>query len=219
VVNTHLNVADYVHGGITDEWKVVWIPMRDLTGPMTAAIVNLYLEFNQPGVVWLDEVKVVEHLVWPLPGITKAVSSPFGDHWQDRYCAGARQLHTAEDYRSEQSGGKTVVATHHGEVRYIFTTDEWGGYVVIESEGKAFTTTSVHVDPVVRVGEKVWPGKVIGTTSYIANPHLHFTLRMAPFPEDDVNRVLRGRLPEGADCGGDPAFPERFIDPKWIDWQ
>jgi hypothetical protein len=66
VVNTHLNVADYVHGGITDEWKVVWIPMRDLTGSMTAAIVNLYLEFNQPGVVWLDEVKVVEGLWFPL---------------------------------------------------------------------------------------------------------------------------------------------------------
>jgi hypothetical protein len=83
VVNTHLNVADYVHGGITDEWKVVWIPMRDLTGPMTAAIVNLYLEFNQPGVVWLDEVKVVEGLwfpLWDTTPYTATVSAVFDNN-------------------------------------------------------------------------------------------------------------------------------------------
>jgi murein DD-endopeptidase MepM/ murein hydrolase activator NlpD len=66
VINTHLNVADYVYGDITDEWKVAWIPFRDLTGPATAAIANIYLEFSQAGVVWLDEVKVVRGLEFPL---------------------------------------------------------------------------------------------------------------------------------------------------------
>jgi hypothetical protein len=62
-----VRVSNYIYNGdITNEWKVVWIPLRDLTNDQTVEIVNLYLEFNQPGVVWLDEVKVVEGLWFPL---------------------------------------------------------------------------------------------------------------------------------------------------------
>jgi len=216
-------VSAYLHGGaIPSDWQVAWVPLNDLIARPVSGVYTfngIGIEATMPGTVWVDEVKVVEKLRWPLPGVAKELTSPFGDHWQERYCGGVhRQLHTAEDYSSEQTGGKTVVAAHHGTVRYVMK-DEWGGYVVMESKGEAFTTTYVHIDYSVAVGEEVWPGKVIGSTSYITNPHLHFTLRMAPFPETDVNRALRGRLPEGVDCEGDPAFPEKFIDPKLIYWQ
>jgi hypothetical protein len=222
VVNTHLNVADYVHGGITDEWKVVWIPMRDLTGPMTAAIVNLYLEFNQPGVVWLDEVKVVEHLVWPLPGITENVRQPFGVVWN----ANSAKTHAGTDYRSGNNdygeAGITVAAAHDGKI--VSTHMDSAGYgciVVIQSKSNAFTTTYIHLKEDLEVGTcdqadslvEVRAGHPIGETVWLdTGPHLHFGLRVKPYVDADEEKACAGALLHHE-------FPEAFVNPEDIDWQ
>jgi hypothetical protein len=125
VVNTHLNVADYVHGGITDEWKVVWIPMRDLTGPMTAAIVNLYLEFNQPGVVWLDEVKVVEELwfpLWDTTPYTATVSAVF-DNDRSHGRVQAYNGDVADTYVGCQTAGMSFSACKIWNRQYVRLDD------------------------------------------------------------------------------------------------
>jgi hypothetical protein len=144
VVNTHLNVADYVHGGITDEWKVVWIPMRDLTGPMTAAIVNLYLEFNQPGVVWLDEVKVREEFKMPLPGgkswllITETgdtgcygSSPPTASHIDSNYFSLDFDDRSAVDV---EESNVPILASASGRVVFAGSGQYNGTYVIINHD-------------------------------------------------------------------------------------
>jgi len=39
--------------------------------------------------------------------------------------------------------------------------------------------------------------------------HLHFGIRNGSY----ANTANRGRLPQSI-CGGDPAFPENFLDPE-----
>jgi hypothetical protein len=221
VVNTHLNVADYVHGDITDEWKVAWIPLRDLTGPQTAAIANIYLEFNQPGVVWLDEVKVVEGLEWPLPEFPVG-NYTNGDIFGQVWTGNPDLRHTGTDYSSGGAAGKTVVAAHAGKVVSIhLDTTGWKWIVVIQSEGNAFTATYTHLDNLTvdddgdesdGVTSVVKAGDIIGKTAAISAPHLHFGLRVTPYVAVDEMMTWAGAL--------DPqSFPEAFVDPELIDWQ
>jgi hypothetical protein len=53
-------------------------------------------------------------------------------------------------------------------------------------------------------------GDLVGTIADLgSNTHFHFGVRLAPY----TNTANRGALPR-AECGGDPAFPEYFADPK-----
>lgn len=94
--------------------------------------------------------------------------------------------------------------------------------MVIESVGKAFTTTYTHITPSISTNTQVNAGDVIGTIANILpfGSHLHFQLRVKDY---DPIWSLRGRLPEVA-CRANynfikPTFPEAFINPKLIDWQ
>jgi hypothetical protein len=62
-----IRVSDYVVGSMDGEWQVVWIPLRDLlAGATNVDVDKLLLEFSWAGNVWLDEVKVVRGLEFPL---------------------------------------------------------------------------------------------------------------------------------------------------------
>lgn len=179
------------------------------------------------------------NLKFPLPapyGPTQ-ISSDFGAHWLNRYCGTQRLLHTGVDFPA--NFGTEVRAAESGIVRLARKSQEWGGYVVIEHNGPTgiFTTIYEHLEPItkkdkakdkdkttpkehtLKEGDVVEKGELIGklvagTEEY--DGHLHFQLREAGYASPIS---IRGRLPEGASCDGDPAFPELFYDPKKVNWQ
>ena len=64
----------------------------------------------------------------------------------------------------------------------------------------------------VNVGDTVTKGQKIATVADLGdNTHLHFGIRENAYS----NISNRGALPQ-TDCGGDPAFPEYFIDPEGV---
>ena len=192
-----------------------------MVGSQTVSFSGIKIESSLAGVVWFDEVKVVEHLYWPLPEFPvdnhTENNYAFGNHWLTRKCGTYNELHAARDYSVGGETGKEVQSAHHGKVLYARTDAAWGGYVIIGSRGGAFTTTYTHVTPTIVKGEQVTPGQKIGESSPIPGytPHLHFELRVA---EHDLDIELRGVLPTTA-CDGNPAFPEAFVNPLLIDWQ
>jgi len=224
-----VEVSDYiVEDALQPDWRMVWIPISDLIGPQTVAIGSLAIESNIAGTVYLDEVKMVETMQWPLPGEFDAASisngGNFGDHWEDRYCLDEglttkRLLHTGIDYPA--ATGTVVKATHRGKVRYAATDAIWGGYVVVESHGADFTTTYTHVVPSVAQGAEVETGDEVATIYNLpSGPHLHLQVRMSGY---DSTWSLRGRLPE-VECDAGEGYPERafsesFINPALVDWQ
>lgn len=167
---------------------------------------------------------MVEKLRWPLPGSfdPELITSFFNDHWtaseNGGYCGNHKLRHNAIDY--PRPVNTVVRASHNGIVRYAKTDTKWGGYVVIESAGKAFTTGYTHVSPSVTEGMEVKAGDNIGTIADISGPHLHFQLRVKEY-HPSWSRI--GRLPTVA-CdskmgfGVEPAFPEGFFDPILIQW-
>jgi murein DD-endopeptidase MepM/ murein hydrolase activator NlpD len=223
IVGTAVWASDYIHGGVLPtDWQVAWIPLRDLM-PGGGDFNGIAVEPSVAGTVWLDEVKVVEKFYWPLPefpvGNHTTQNYDFGVWWLSTSCGTAHNLHTARDFSVGGQVGKVVKAAHNGTVRFAQTSSAWGGYVIIGSQGNAFTTVYTHVTPYVTEGAKVEAGETtIGVTASMtdADPHLHFELRAKPYKAEELEMLLDGVLPEAA-CGGNPAFPEAFVDPA-IEW-
>jgi hypothetical protein len=66
IVGTAVWASDYIHGGVLPtDWQVAWIPLRDLM-PGGGDFNGIAVEPNVAGTVWLDEVKVVRGLEFPL---------------------------------------------------------------------------------------------------------------------------------------------------------
>jgi len=222
-------VSEFLYGGaVPENWQVAWIPIHTLIPhPVQGPFVfhGIGIEATMPGTVWLDEVKVVEKLRWMLPEYSASISSSFGSLWSTGTCAdGTGQLlHTGSDYRTNQESGGRVNAAHAGTVRFVATDATWGGYVVVESIGKAFHTSYLHVVPSVSVGDSVSVGSKIGVIadqSANGGNHLHFQLRVQDYNQ---TLALRGRLPSKACNVGfsfiEPKFPEAFVNSILVDWQ
>ncbi len=225
-------VSEFLHTkAITADWQVVWVPLRKLI-PQPAQSTFIFhgigVEATMPGKVWVDEVKVVEKLKWPLPEFpvgNYTTGYAFGDEWDqgDQYkCNSLNQLHTATDYSTGGAANKKVVSAHNGVVRYASAgSAKWGGYVIVESSGNAFVTEYTHITPSITVGAEVEAGSTqIGVTAPLPEhtPHLHFTLRVKPYSATDLSMVINGVLPQ-TNCGGYPKFPEAFVNPRLVDWQ
>jgi hypothetical protein len=225
LVGTAVRASDYLYGGVLPlDWQVAWIPLRDLM-PGGSDFNGIAVEPNVAGTVWLDEVKVVEHLVWPLPGVAVRLTGNgaylFGSEWEvaGSKCNGLWKWHVGIDYSSNQAAGETVIAAHSGtvEIHPDSQLDDWGWHATIKSNGNAFTTSYTHLTrPYTFVnGEKVWlsngmrveKGAVIGETASIASgPHLDFAVRVGEY---DLYKSIRGAYPR-TPCGGLPAFPEKY---------
>jgi murein DD-endopeptidase MepM/ murein hydrolase activator NlpD len=171
----------------------------------------------------MDETRPVFPLLGP--GRCRAITSPFGEHWQNSYCVedrkqNVRLLHTGTDFSA--AAGEPVIAAWSGTVRYACTDWIWGGYLVTEQvgpDGQTFTITYEHVvpNPFLKAGSKVSRGQIIAEISnggdrYVS--HLHLQIRRAPY---NLKWCLRGRLPEVA-CvakwgeSQEPPWPESFED-------
>ncbi len=221
-------LSSFLHGGaIPSNWQVAWVPIQALIPhpkPGTFVFNGIGIESTATGTVWVDEVKIVEKLQWPLPEVEVGDIGNgfhFGSDWDvpGSKCNGDWLLHVGADYTNNQVAGKTVLAAHAGKVVAVHndSNPQWGWHVVVQSVGKAFTTTYTHlITPSVSIGQVVTKGEFLGKTAAIqSGPHLDFKIR---FGDYDLARSIRGALPR-VPCGGLPVFPEKFVNPELVDWQ
>src|SRR3989338_725646 len=155
------------------------------------------------GMCQLSYARIPSGLKWPLPGLPDEswIESDFGEHWQDEYCNGRRQLHTALDLTLNfaPTGYQSVYAVWYGKVEVVkIYTESWKNFVTISHGTKRnpWTATYHHIKPTstLRVGQTVTSGKKIGTV-VASNPngaHLHIGIRDKAYS----NTANRGRLPE-----------------------
>ena len=165
-------------------------------------------------------------LKWPLPGLPdeSRITSAFGDHWENMYCNGYRQLHTALDLvlNFAPTGNQPVYAIWSGKVaavKSVSGTYAYTSFVTIShgTTSNPWTATYHHINPIVYAGQTISYGQKIGTV-VASNPggaHLHIGVRDRAYS----NTANRGRLPESIACGGDPAFPAYFVDPSNLNWR
>lgn len=158
------------------------------------------------------------NLTFPLSGTLadRTVNLSFGADWPDGECDGLIKKHAGVDISAVK--GESVYVAKLGIVRAIVDGGtQWEKAVTIEhtSSNPVFTTVYWHIDPTVTVGQTVISGQIIGNIADLGdNTHFHFGVRMSAYS----NISNRGALPQ-TDCGGDPAFPEYFIDPETISYE
>ena len=150
----------------------------------------------------------------------------FGDIWTWTYCGGLPKKHTGVDLNA--CVGENVYAAYDGKIVKIYDLSpvhNWGKGVIIEHTG--FTTSYMHVNPVVNEGDCVIKGQKISTIANIGgNEHLHFGVRSSTY--SDISK--RGALPQKhgdsdyqdgrfTGCKSDPLFPEKFVDPMKLKYE
>jgi len=153
-------------------------------------------------------------LKWPLQGTLneRTILLGFGADWVWGECPpGVMKKHVGIDVSA--TVGEDIYAPEAGIVKALVYDSNWKYCVTIEHSG--FTTVCWHVDPLVNVGDNVTRGQIIATIADLgANTHLHFGVRGSTYS----NISNRGALPQN-DCGGDPAFPEYFVDPMTLEYE
>jgi murein DD-endopeptidase MepM/ murein hydrolase activator NlpD len=149
---------------------------------------------------------------FPLPAWHRS-GFDFGDDWLGGdLCGGRRKAHTGIDVRAFSREG--VMAAADGMIVAWMPSDEWGHVALIEhsvpGEGTVITQYW-HVEPRsgYPVGTLVRGGEVFARVANLGgNTHLHFAVHAGRLD----TYTWRGALPR-ISCGGDPAFPEHFVDP------
>ena len=183
--------------------------------------------------VWLIKIApetepTIPTLKCPLAGNieNRQILLGFGDLWTWTYCGGLPKKHTGVDLKA--SVGEDVYAAYDGKIVKIYDLSpvhNWGKGVIIEHTG--FTTSYMHVNPVVNEGDCVIKGQKISTIANIGgNEHLHFGVRSSTY--SDISK--RGALPQKhgdsdyqdgrfTGCKSDPLFPEKFVDPMKLKYE
>jgi streptogramin lyase len=205
------------------------------------------LWFTEYGGNAITRFELLPILRWPLDGALSdyRVAEGRWDYDWIRDCGGLPKKHVGLDL-SLDAGlilGKRVYAAFDGFIvarQNVQSGLKWGDVVVVEhldAGGNRFTTAYLHIASNKKLnprttkkeGTHVNKGQMIGEVAQVSdgiNPHLHFSIRRAPF---DTNISLRGALPfvDEGDCHctddrrhRDPVFPEFFIDPSltFYDW-
>lgn len=148
--------------------------------------------------------------LWPVKKNFTKITQGFGVPWVVK----PQKMHTGIDIAVPV--GEKVFAVSAGAVTKTGSLGaDWANYAVLEHEGKNYCTAYLHIDFLVKVGDRLKAGDAIGTTAKISAPHLHFNIW-----KGSANAVLtqRGALPSKEYCGKiepktDPAFPGNFVDP------
>lgn len=153
----------------------------------------------------------------------------FNSDWlsDDVYlCGGVKRKHTGWDIHKlplnnniPEISGTRVFAVLKGKVRSIYNAGSgFAKGIVIEHEdlkGNKFTSTYMHVVPIIFEVDCVVAGQQIANVANIsAKPnHLHFGLRKHEY--DDFSH--RGALPKNINSActlcSNPVFPEFFVNP------
>ncbi len=119
-------------------------------------------------------------LLWPVNG---HISSPFG--WRVHPIFGTKKLHTGIDIGVAY--GTPIKAAAGGTVILAQTYGGYGNATAIDHGGGLSTLYGHQSKIIVKVGQKVTMGQVIGyvgCTGYCTGPHLHFEVRENGTPVD-----------------------------------
>lgn len=152
----------------------------------------------------------INDMTSPLQGqwTGRTVTLSFGANWVNS-CGGLIKKHVGTDVQAWAP--EAVYAAEAGVVK-VANSSPYGGWITIEHTPPGepvFTTVYWHVTPVVSVGTTVAEGQWIGNIANLGNDtHFHFGVRIGTYS----NTSNRGGLPQNT-CGGDPAYPENFINP------
>ena len=183
--------------------------------------------------VWLIKIApetepTIPTLKCPLAGNieSRKILLGFGDLWTWTYCGGLPKKHAGVDLKA--SVGEDVYAAYDGKIVKIYdlsSVHNWGKGVIIEHTG--FTTSYMHVNPVVKEEDYVNKGQKISTIANIdGDEHLHFGVRSSTY--SGISK--RGALPQKhgdsdyqdgrfTGCKSDPLFPEKFVDPMKLKYE
>ncbi len=115
---------------------------------------------------------------WPLPGYNQ-ISSPFGPRWGS--------VHPGIDIPAPI--GTPIRAADTGVVRLAGPTGGYGNYTCIQHTRTLSTCYGHQSRILVRVGQSVRAGQVIGltgNTGFSTGPHLHFETRVNGVPQDPM---------------------------------
>lgn len=152
-------------------------------------------------------------LFWPLKSSSKRITQKYGDIWS----ANKLKKHTGVDIAA--TPGDRVYAAADGVITKIGaldTTGAWAKYAVLEHDTKDYCTSYLHIDPKVVVGQKLKAGDLVGLVANIVGPHCHFNVWKGLH---DNTLTQRGALPIVFVAGGDPIFPNSFIDPTTLTYK
>ncbi len=155
----------------------------------------------------------MQSFFWPLKSTSKNITQHFGSIWSANHA----KKHTGIDITAVP--GDTVYAAADGMVTKIGaldTTGAWAKYAVLEHDAKDYCTSYLHIEPKVAVGQKLNAGDTVGVIADISAPHCHFNVWKGPH---DGKLTQRGALPIVFTAGGDPIFPNHFVDPLSFSYQ
>lgn len=155
-------------------------------------------------------------LLWPLKKSLTRVVQFYGEPWS----ANPQKFHTGLDIPAMP--GENVYASATGIITKTGNLGpDWANYAVLEHENKDYCTSYLHIDPSVKIGQKLQVGELIGCIAKTSHPHLHFNVWEGP-----ANQALtqRGALPSKENAGkikpeSDPAFPSNFVNPSSFNYQ
>ncbi len=125
--------------------------------------------------------------IWPLPTNYNALSSLFGSRTHP--ITGKPNNHSGIDLPA--AGGTNIFATKSGVVSVAGYDSSYGNYCVItHADGQSTLYAHQRVLPIVKVGDSVTQGQVIGyvgTTGSSTGNHLHYEIRENGVRVDPVN--------------------------------
>jgi murein DD-endopeptidase MepM/ murein hydrolase activator NlpD len=168
----------------------------------------------------------IPSLQWPLVGTPKISGFVFGGDWKiaGSKCGLLWKTHVGVDLSAK--AGDDVKASYAGTVKSVYNAGAgWANGIVIEHvapDNSLFTTTYMHVNPLVKVNDHVTKDMRIATIANIVGPHLHFGVRNSKYS----GMAVRGALPKdnknsgpGTYCKTDYITPEYFIDPMKLNYE
>lgn len=154
--------------------------------------------------------------IWPVELIYKRITTPFSEDW----ILNPKKKHTGIDIAVP--AGKEVYAVADGIIKEIGLLDikkTMAHYVTVEHFNDGHCSAYLHINPYVKIGDRLKAGDILGHTAQLIGmgAHLHFNLW-----KDAYNHLIcRGALPSQEFAGrieplADPAFPGNFIDPMFF---
>jgi murein DD-endopeptidase MepM/ murein hydrolase activator NlpD len=130
-------------------------------------------------------------MVWPAAG---PLNGTFGDR--------LGRMHYGIDIAASE--GQPIMAAAHGIVVLVDEVDDYGTTTVVAHGGGVATVYGHQSETIVRCGEGVRQGDVIGlvgSTGRATGPHLHFEVRVDAIARDPVDFLPQ---PPGDDADGSP---------------
>lgn len=163
------------------------------------------------GVEELDST--TQKLIWPLNTSYKQITTPFSENW----ILNPKKKHTGLDI-SVPIGQEVYVVSDCfvKEIGFLDAKRTMAQYVTVEHVSSGYCSAYLHINPAVKIGDKLKAKDIVGHTAQLINmgSHLHFNLWKGPYN----HLICRGALPSLEFAGkieplADPAFPGNFIDP------